>query len=45
MQEAEKKVKAVLETVKNSGPNYPDELGLELQKSTDEYARVVRELK
>ena len=42
---AEKKVKEVLEAVKNSGAYYPDELALELQKSTDEYARVVRELK
>lgn len=45
VQEAEKKVKAVLEAVKNSGAYYPDELALELRKSTDEYARVVRELK
>ena len=44
VQEAEKKVKEVLEALKNSGTHYPDELALELHKSTDEYARVIREL-
>lgn len=45
LREAEKKVKEVLEALKNCGAHYPDELTLELQKSTDEYARAVRELK
>lgn len=43
LREAEKKVNEVLDALKNSGA--PDELALELQKSTDEYARAVRELK
>lgn len=45
LREAEKKVKEVLEVLKNSGAHYPDELALELQKSTDKYARTIRELK
>ena len=43
LREAEKKVKEVLDALKDSGA--PDELAPELRKLTDEYARVVRELK
>jgi predicted translin family RNA/ssDNA-binding protein len=41
----EKKVREALEALKKAGPHYPDDLNLELQNATDEYAKVVRELK
>jgi hypothetical protein len=45
VRQAEKKVGEALEALKNSDVRCPDELALELQRSTDEYARAVRELK
>lgn len=45
LREAEKKVREALEALRRSGAHYPDEVALELQRSTDEYARAVRELK
>ena len=45
VRQAEKKVKEALEALQKSGAHYSDALTLELQKSTDEYARAVRELK
>lgn len=41
---AEKKVEEALKALTLAGPHYPDELNLELQRATDEYARTVREL-
>lgn len=45
VRQAEKRVKEVLEALKKRGELYPKELALEMQRSTDEYARVLRELK
>ena len=42
---AEKKVQEVLDALKKAGAQDPDHLGIELKNATDEYARVVRELR
>ncbi len=41
---AEEKVKEVLEALKKAGAQDPNQLGTELKKATDDYARAVREL-
>jgi hypothetical protein len=41
---AEKKVQEVLEALKNAGAQDPNHLSTELRKTTDDYARAVREL-
>jgi hypothetical protein len=42
---AEKKMQTILDALKKAPAHDPDHLGNELQKATDEYARLVRELK
>ena len=42
---AEKKVQEVLEALKEAGAQDPSQLSTDLQNATDEYARVVRELR
>ena len=42
---AEKKVQEVLEALKKAGAQDPNQLSTQLQNATDEYARVVRELR
>jgi hypothetical protein len=41
---AEKKVQEVLEALKNAGAQDPNHLSTKLRKTTDDYARAVREL-
>ena len=42
---AEKKVQKVLDVLKKADAQDPNHLSAELKNATDEYARVVRELK
>jgi hypothetical protein len=42
---AEKRVRWTLEALKKAPANDPNHLADELQKATEEYARLVRELK
>ena len=42
---AEKRVEEILEALKNAGSEDPNHLLTELQKATDDYAKVVRELR
>jgi len=42
---AEKKVQRALDALKKAPANDPNHLADELQKATDEYARLIRELK
>jgi hypothetical protein len=44
VREAEKRVQEVLDALKKAGAQDPNNLGDELRKATDEYARAVREL-
>ena len=41
---AEKKVREVLDALKESGAQDPNDLSSQLRNATDEYARAVREL-
>jgi len=41
---AEKRVQDILQRLRDVGANDPNHLNEELQKSTDDYARAVREL-
>lgn len=42
---AEKRVREILEALKQSGANNPENLNQKLMTATDEYAKAVRELK
>jgi hypothetical protein len=42
---AEQRVQELVEALKKSSARDPNNLSVELQKATDEYARAVRELK
>lgn len=41
---AEKRVQEIQEAIRTAAAEDQDALGIELQKATDEYARVIREL-
>lgn len=41
---AEKRVQEITEAIKRAAAEDQDRLGIELQKATDEYARLIREL-
>lgn len=41
---ADKKVQEVLKALKNASLEEQDELGVQLQNATDEFARAIREL-